>query len=59
MFVYERRSGGFSRSFTLPEGVDVEHVNADLKDGVLTVHVPKKPEAQPRKIPIGSPPAKA
>ncbi len=49
-FAYERSYGSFSRSFTLPEGVDAEHVNAELKDGVLSVVVPKKPEVQPRRI---------
>ena len=44
--------GAFSCGFTLPEGIDVEKVNATLKDGVLTVGVPKKPEAQPKKVAI-------
>ena len=39
-----------SRSFTLPEGIDGEHVGAELKDGVLWVTIPKKPELKPRKI---------
>ena len=51
-FLSERCYGSFSRLFTLPEGVDGEHVQASLKDGVLTLVVPKKPEAQPRKIPV-------
>lgn len=51
-FAIERRSGTFSRSFTLPDGVDTEHVDADLRDGVLTVHLAKRPEVQPRKISI-------
>lgn len=38
--------------FTLPEGTDVDHVRAELKDGVLTVTLPKKPEVQPRKIAV-------
>jgi HSP20 family protein len=49
-FVYERSFGSFSRSFSLPEGIDAEHVQADLKDGVLNVVVPKKPEVQPKRI---------
>ncbi len=44
--------GSFAREFTLPESVDGEHVQANLKDGVLTLHLPKKPEAQPRKIAV-------
>jgi HSP20 family protein len=49
-YAYERSYGSFTRSFTLPDGVDTEHIHADLKEGVLTLNVPKKPEAQPRKI---------
>jgi HSP20 family protein len=51
--LYERSYGSFSRTFTLPEGIDSEHVNADLKDGVLTLTVAKKPEVQPRRIQLG------
>ena len=51
-FVDERMFGSFTRAFTLPDGVDGEHVNADLKDGVLTLQIPKKPEHQPKKISI-------
>ena len=60
-FATERTYGEFTRTFTLPAGTDVEHVLADLKDGVLTVTVPKIPEAQPKKIPVGgeTPVAKA
>jgi HSP20 family protein len=49
-YAYERSYGSFSRSFTLPEGIDGEHVDADLKNGELTVRVSKAPEHQPRKI---------
>ena len=48
----ERSYGSFSRLFTLPEGVDGGQVRATLRDGVLNVAVPKKPEAQPRTIPV-------
>ena len=51
-FAYERAFGSFTRAFTLPDGVDSEQVSADLKDGVLTLHIPKKPEHQPKKISI-------
>ncbi len=37
----ERGHGSFSRTFQLSEPVDVEHVKADLRDGVLTVTIPK------------------
>ncbi len=52
-YAYECGYGAFSRSFTLPEGADLEHAGADLKNGVLTVNVPRKPETQPRKIQLG------
>ena len=52
-YAYERSYGSFSRSFTLPEGIDADHVNAAIKDGVLTISIPKKPEVQPRKVPLG------
>jgi HSP20 family protein len=48
-----RAYGSFSCSFTLPEGVDAEHMTADLAHGVLTVTVPKLPHAKPRRIAIG------
>jgi HSP20 family protein len=51
-FSYERSYGSFARTFTLPEGVDAEKVNASLKDGVLTILVPKTPETQPKKVAI-------
>jgi hypothetical protein len=53
-YASERSYGSFTRSFTLPEGVDGENVAADLKSGVLTLTVPKKPELQPKKIAIGA-----
>ena len=49
-YAYERAYGSFSRSFTLPEGVDTEHVKAELKEGVLTLQLSKLPEAQTRRI---------
>ena len=58
-YAYERNYGSFSRSFTLPEGVDADKLSASLEHGVLTVVVPKKPEVQPKKIAVkteGQPP---
>jgi HSP20 family protein len=49
-YAYERSYGSFVRAFTLPEGIDEEHIHADLKDGVLTLMVPKRAEALPQKI---------
>jgi HSP20 family protein len=37
----ERGHGPFSRTFTLPEPIDIEAVTADLKDGLLTLTMPK------------------
>lgn len=48
----ERGHGGFFRRFALPTGVEVEAIAADLKDGVLTVTVPKAPGAVPRRIDV-------
>jgi HSP20 family protein len=52
-FALERGYGQFSRSFSLPDGTDGENVTAELKEGVLTLRVPKKPEVQARRISIG------
>jgi HSP20 family protein len=52
-YAYERSYGSFSRSFTLPEGVDAEHCSADLKEGVLNLRLPKVPEVQPKRIQVG------
>ena len=58
-FAYECQYGSFTRAFTLPEGIDTEHANAELKNGVLMITVPKRPEMQPRKISLkGGGPAK-
>jgi HSP20 family protein len=53
-FAYECNYGSFTRSFTLPEGIDASRATADLKDGVLVLTVPKTPEAQPKKIEVKS-----
>jgi HSP20 family protein len=53
-YAYERSYGTFSRSFTLPDGVDGENLRASLQNGVLEVTVPKKPEVQPKKIDVKS-----
>jgi HSP20 family protein len=50
---YERSYGSFSRSFTLPDGADADSVRADMKDGVLDITVPKRPEVKPRRISLG------
>jgi HSP20 family protein len=48
----ERAFGGFSRSLTLPKGVDPERVSASFDRGVLEVRIPKPEERKPRRIEI-------
>jgi HSP20 family protein len=49
----ERAFGAFSRSLTLPEGVEPEAVEASFDRGVLEVRIPKPEQRKPRKISIG------
>jgi HSP20 family protein len=49
----ERAFGAFSRSLTLPQGIDPEAVTANFDRGVLEVRVPKPEERKPRRIEIG------
>jgi HSP20 family protein len=52
-YACERSYGSFSRTFTLPEGTDSDnHSRAELKEGVLTLLLGKKPELQPRRIEV-------
>ena len=53
-YAYERSYGSFTRTFTLPDQTDGEHVKAELKNGELTVVVPKTPAAVAKKIPVSS-----
>jgi len=48
----ERRYGPFSRTFTLPQTVDIGKVAAEYKHGVLTVRLPLREEAKPRQIKV-------
>jgi HSP20 family protein len=45
-YMSERRYGSFQRSFQLPAGVDQSKIDASFQKGVLTVTLPKSPEAQ-------------
>jgi HSP20 family protein len=49
----ERAVGRFSRSLTLPEGVDPDSIEAHFDNGVLTVRIPKPQQRQPRRVAIG------
>ncbi|HEU4730203.1 MAG TPA: Hsp20/alpha crystallin family protein [Kofleriaceae bacterium] len=51
-YTFERSYGSFMRAFTLPDGIEADHVKAELKDGVLTIVVPKKAVAQAKTIEI-------
>ena len=53
-YTTERSYGSFTRAFTLPEGVQADKISAELKGGVLTLMIPKKPEALPKKIDVTS-----
>ena len=44
--------GTFTRSFSLPATIDPERIKAESKNGMLTVHLPKKPEAKPKSIQV-------
>ena len=50
----ERASGSFSRSLTLPEGVDASAVTAHFDKGVLEVRIPKPEQRKPRKVTIAA-----
>jgi HSP20 family protein len=49
----ERAFGRFSRSLSLPDGVDADRIAAAFNDGVLEIKVPKPEETQPTKVAIG------
>jgi HSP20 family protein len=48
----ERRYGSFCRSFTLPNGIQIDKADAIMEDGILTINIPKAEEAKPRTIKI-------
>lgn len=50
---FERRFGTFSRSVTLPQGVQEDAIQASYGNGVLEVRVPKPEEPKPKRIQIG------
>lgn len=51
-FYQECYWGNFSRSVIIPVDIDSEHIEADLKDGMLTVVVPKAAKAKTKKIKV-------
>jgi HSP20 family protein len=50
----ERSFGGFSRTLTLPEGIDPDALSAEFDRGVLSVRIPKPEQVKPRRITIGT-----
>ena len=48
----ERAYGRFARSFTVPDSVDGQKVTAELKNGMLTVRLPKSEKARPKSIEV-------
>jgi HSP20 family protein len=48
----ERAYGRFERSFTLPEGTEPTKVTSEFKEGMLTVHLPKNPQAMPKAVEV-------
>lgn len=48
----ERAFGEFSRSLTLPEGINPEAIRANFENGVLEVHIPKPEERKPHRVEI-------
>ena len=52
--LHERRITEFSRSFTLPKDIDSEAISASVKNGVLTVTIPRKAAPAAKKIAISA-----
>ena len=48
----ERRSYSFSRSFTLPDNVKTDKIDASFNNGLLNISIPKAPEAKPKLIEV-------
>lgn len=46
------RATRYSRSFALSRELDTDNIDASLKDGVLTLHIPKRAEVRPRKVEV-------
>ena len=49
----ERFRGTFRRQIQLGDGLDLQHLEADLHDGILTVRIPVAEQAKPRKVQVG------
>lgn len=53
-YMYERSYGSFTRTFTLPDQTDAANIKAELKNGELTVVVPKTQAAVAKRIPVAT-----
>jgi HSP20 family protein len=49
----ERYRGSFRRQIQLGDGLDLQNLEADLHDGVLTIRIPVAEQAKPRKVEVG------
>ncbi|NUM33548.1 MAG: Hsp20/alpha crystallin family protein [Candidatus Brocadiae bacterium] len=52
LFYGEYKEGDYRRSFSIPEEIDVEKIEASVKNGVVSIVLPKSPKPQARKIPV-------
>ena len=52
--IRERYYGNFQRSISMPGVVDADKISAETENGILVVHLPKKPETQPKKISVNA-----
>lgn len=50
----ERRFGSFSRTITLPTTIKAEEIDANYRDGILTVKLPKAEEVKPKRIAVNN-----
>lgn len=48
----ERAYGSFTRSFTIPSNINTEQIEAEFKDGVLRIQLPKREEAKPKQVTV-------
>jgi HSP20 family protein len=48
----ERRGGHFARTIQIPEDVDPEAATAEVKNGVLTIRIPRREVARPRRVAV-------
>ncbi len=51
----ERHYGSFHRRFALPDSANAEGITATGRNGVLEIHIPKRPESAPRRIQVSAP----